>query len=140
MPKRPPLLDKRPPLLDKRPPLLARPDEGGYSRYYSHVDYRDYDEGRSYSHDRRSGPPHRGVCNFPRVLIVLSLKFKIHVTKVCVQALEVEWARAACALVLLGLVFFAASPTPLCSRVSLYRSGLPGTCWPHVSASWVLQC
>ncbi|XP_076412768.1 periphilin-1 isoform X7 [Peromyscus maniculatus bairdii] len=60
VPKRPPLLDKRPPLLDKRPPLLARPDEGGYSRYYSHVDYRDYDEGRSYSHDRRSGPPHRG--------------------------------------------------------------------------------
>ncbi|KAK7817006.1 hypothetical protein U0070_014349, partial [Myodes glareolus] len=61
VPKRPPLLDKRPPLLDKRPPLLARPDEGGYSRYYSHVDYREYDEGRSFSHDRRSGPPHRGV-------------------------------------------------------------------------------
>nr|XP_048300745.1 periphilin-1 isoform X5 [Myodes glareolus] len=60
VPKRPPLLDKRPPLLDKRPPLLARPDEGGYSRYYSHVDYREYDEGRSFSHDRRSGPPHRG--------------------------------------------------------------------------------
>ncbi|XP_055482805.1 periphilin-1 isoform X2 [Psammomys obesus] len=60
VPKRPPLLDKRPPLLDKRPPLLARPDEGGYSRYYSHVDYRECDEGRSFSHDRRSGPPHRG--------------------------------------------------------------------------------
>ncbi|XP_051045664.1 periphilin-1 isoform X2 [Phodopus roborovskii] len=60
VPKRPPLLDKRPPLLDKRPPLLARPDEGGYSRYYSHVDYRESDEGRSFSHDRRSGPPHRG--------------------------------------------------------------------------------
>ncbi|GAB1299760.1 Periphilin-1 [Apodemus speciosus] len=60
VPKRPPLLDKRPPLLDKRPPLLARPDEGGYSRYYSHVDCRVCDEGRSFSHDRRSGPSHRG--------------------------------------------------------------------------------
>uniref|UniRef100_A0A8C2M8Q9 Periphilin-1 C-terminal domain-containing protein n=1 Tax=Cricetulus griseus TaxID=10029 RepID=A0A8C2M8Q9_CRIGR len=58
--KRPPLLDKRPPLLDKRPPLLARPDEGGYSRYFSHVDYRECDEGHSFSHDGRSGPPHRG--------------------------------------------------------------------------------
>nr|XP_045008622.1 periphilin-1 isoform X3 [Jaculus jaculus] len=58
--KKPPLLEKRPPLLEKRPPLLDRPDEGSYSRYYSHVDYRDYDEGRSFSHDRRSGPPHRG--------------------------------------------------------------------------------
>ncbi|XP_021038501.1 periphilin-1 isoform X2 [Mus caroli] len=60
VPKRPPLLDKRPPLLDKRPPLLARPDEGGYSRYYSHVDCRVCDEGRSFSHDRRSGPSHSG--------------------------------------------------------------------------------
>ncbi|XP_051016203.1 periphilin-1 isoform X2 [Acomys russatus] len=60
VPKRPPLLDKRPPLLDKRPPLLARPDEGGYSRYYNHVDYGECGEGRSFSHDRRSGPPHRG--------------------------------------------------------------------------------
>ncbi|XP_029425054.1 periphilin-1 isoform X5 [Nannospalax galili] len=60
VPKRPPLLEKRPPLLEKRPPLLERPDEGSYSRYYSHVDYRDYGEGRSFSHDRRSGPSHRG--------------------------------------------------------------------------------
>ncbi|XP_036311007.1 periphilin-1 isoform X7 [Pipistrellus kuhlii] len=47
-------------LVTKKPPLLDRPVEGSYNRYYSHVDYRDYDEGRSYSHDRRSGPPHRG--------------------------------------------------------------------------------
>ncbi|XP_073939270.1 periphilin-1 isoform X15 [Castor canadensis] len=58
--KRPPLLEKRPPLLEKKPPLLDRPGEGSYNRYYSHVEYRDYDEGRSFSHDRRSGPPHRG--------------------------------------------------------------------------------
>ncbi|XP_072510417.1 periphilin-1 isoform X1 [Notamacropus eugenii] len=45
----------------KKPPLLDRPGEGGYSRYdYGHVDYREYDEGRSFSHDRRSGPPQRG--------------------------------------------------------------------------------
>ncbi|KAM8803128.1 periphilin-1 isoform 3-T4 [Rhynchonycteris naso] len=47
-------------VVTKRPPLLDRPDEGSYSRYYSHVDYRDYDEGRSFSHDRRSGSPYRG--------------------------------------------------------------------------------
>ncbi|XP_036157130.1 periphilin-1 isoform X2 [Myotis myotis] len=47
-------------IVTKKPPLLDRPGEGSYSRYYSHVDYRDYDEGRSFSHDRRSGPPHRG--------------------------------------------------------------------------------
>ncbi|XP_023411175.1 periphilin-1 isoform X6 [Loxodonta africana] len=47
-------------IVPKKPPLLDRPGEGSYSRYYSHVDYRDYDEGRSFSHDRRSGPPHRG--------------------------------------------------------------------------------
>ncbi|XP_040089717.1 periphilin-1 isoform X3 [Oryx dammah] len=47
-------------VVPKKPPLLDRPGEGSYSRYYSHVDYRDYDEGRSFSHDRRSGPPHRG--------------------------------------------------------------------------------
>ncbi|KAM4883053.1 periphilin-1 isoform 9-T11 [Thomomys bottae] len=58
--KRPPLLEKRPPLLEKRPPLLDRPDEGSYNRYYSHVDYRDYDKGRSFSHDRRNVLPHRG--------------------------------------------------------------------------------
>ncbi|XP_049639793.1 periphilin-1 isoform X2 [Suncus etruscus] len=44
----------------KKTPLLERPDEGNYNRCYSHADYRDYDEGRSFSHDRRSGPPHRG--------------------------------------------------------------------------------
>ncbi|KAM6153456.1 periphilin-1 isoform 3-T4 [Erethizon dorsatum] len=58
--KKPPLLEKKPPLLEKKPPLLDRPGEGSYSRYYSHVGYREYDEGRSFSHDRRSGPPHRG--------------------------------------------------------------------------------
>ncbi|XP_011226442.1 periphilin-1 isoform X3 [Ailuropoda melanoleuca] len=47
-------------IVPKKPPLLDRPGEGNYNRYYSHVDYRDYDEGRSFSHDRRSGPPHRG--------------------------------------------------------------------------------
>ena len=52
-------------VVPKKPPLLDRPGEGSYNRYYSHVDYRDYDEGRSFSHDRRSGPPHRGVCKFP---------------------------------------------------------------------------
>ncbi|XP_067420291.1 periphilin-1 isoform X2 [Emydura macquarii macquarii] len=46
----------------KKPPLLDRPAEGSYSRYddYGHVDYRDYEEGRSFAHERRSGPPHRG--------------------------------------------------------------------------------
>ncbi|XP_017710911.1 PREDICTED: periphilin-1 isoform X4 [Rhinopithecus bieti] len=47
-------------IVPKKPPLLDRPGEGSYNRYYSHVDYRDNDEGRSFSHDRRSGPPHRG--------------------------------------------------------------------------------
>ncbi|XP_047597256.1 periphilin-1 isoform X4 [Lutra lutra] len=47
-------------IVPKKPPLLDRPGEGNYSRYYSHVDYQEYDEGRSFSHDRRSGPPHRG--------------------------------------------------------------------------------
>ncbi|XP_075786255.1 periphilin-1 isoform X3 [Pelodiscus sinensis] len=46
----------------KKPPLLDRPTEGSYSRYddYGHADYRDYEEGRSFAHERRSGPPHRG--------------------------------------------------------------------------------
>lgn len=47
-------------IVPKKPPLLDRPGEGSYNRYCSHVAYRDYDEGRSFSHDRRSGPPHRG--------------------------------------------------------------------------------
>ncbi|XP_040834833.1 periphilin-1 isoform X2 [Ochotona curzoniae] len=46
-------------IVPKKPPLLDRPGEGSYSRYYSHVDYRECDEDRSFS-DRRSGPPHRG--------------------------------------------------------------------------------
>ncbi|XP_050180450.1 periphilin-1 isoform X2 [Myiozetetes cayanensis] len=50
-------------VLPKKPPLLERPGDGNYSRYddYSHAEYRDYEEGRSFAHDRRSGPPHRGV-------------------------------------------------------------------------------
>ncbi|KAM5289050.1 periphilin-1 isoform 2-T2 [Ctenodactylus gundi] len=59
VPKKP-LLEKKPPLIEKKPPLLDRPGEGSYSRYYSHVGYRGYDEGRSFSHDRRNDPPHRG--------------------------------------------------------------------------------
>ncbi|XP_075407981.1 periphilin-1 isoform X4 [Tenrec ecaudatus] len=47
-------------IVPKKPPLLETPGEGSYNRYYSHVDYRAYDEGRSFSHDRRSGPSHRG--------------------------------------------------------------------------------
>jgi hypothetical protein len=86
--KRPPLLEKRPPLLEKKPPLLDRPGEGSYNRYYSHVEYRDYDEGRSFSHDRRSGPPHRGVCKFPRILTFISYKFKAHVIKIYVTAMK----------------------------------------------------
>ncbi|XP_063998269.1 periphilin-1 isoform X2 [Pogoniulus pusillus] len=47
----------------KKPPLLERPGDGNYSRYddYNHAEYRDYEEGRSFAYDRRSGPPHRGV-------------------------------------------------------------------------------
>ncbi|KAM6285739.1 periphilin-1 isoform 3-T4 [Spheniscus humboldti] len=50
-------------IVPKKPPLLERPGDGNYSRYddYSHTEYRDYEEGRSFAHDRRSGPPHRGV-------------------------------------------------------------------------------
>ncbi|NXJ12510.1 PPHLN protein, partial [Odontophorus gujanensis] len=49
-------------VVSKKPPLLDRPGEGSYSRYddYSHAEYRDYEEGRSFAHERRSGPPHRG--------------------------------------------------------------------------------
>lgn len=49
--------------MPKKPPLLDRPGEGSYSRYddYSHTEYRDYEGGRSFAHERRSGPPHRGV-------------------------------------------------------------------------------
>ncbi|XP_059108335.1 periphilin-1-like [Peromyscus eremicus] len=50
---------KRPPLGDKRPSLLARPDEGGYSRYYCHVDYQKSDEGCCFSQNPRSGPPYK---------------------------------------------------------------------------------
>uniref|UniRef100_A0A8C5TCM9 Periphilin 1 n=1 Tax=Malurus cyaneus samueli TaxID=2593467 RepID=A0A8C5TCM9_9PASS len=50
-------------VVPKKPPLLERPGDGNYSRYddYGHAEYRDYDEGRGFAHDRRSGPPHRGV-------------------------------------------------------------------------------
>ncbi|XP_075004088.1 periphilin-1 isoform X3 [Calonectris borealis] len=50
-------------IVPKKPPLLERPGDGNYSRYddYSHAEYRDYEEGRSFAHDRRCGPPHRGV-------------------------------------------------------------------------------
>ncbi|KAM6146581.1 periphilin-1 isoform 4-T4 [Phoenicopterus ruber ruber] len=50
-------------IVPKKPPLLERPGDGNYGRYddYSHPEYRDYEEGRSFVHDRRSGPPHRGV-------------------------------------------------------------------------------
>ncbi|XP_043823994.1 periphilin-1 isoform X3 [Dromiciops gliroides] len=48
-------------IVPKKPPLLDRPGEGGYNRYdYGYIDYREYDEGRSFSHDRRNGPPQRG--------------------------------------------------------------------------------
>ncbi|NXA09195.1 PPHLN protein, partial [Sapayoa aenigma] len=49
-------------VMPKKPPLLERPGDGNYSRYddYSHSEYRDYEEGRGFAHDRRSGPPHRG--------------------------------------------------------------------------------
>ncbi|NXU13935.1 PPHLN protein, partial [Pardalotus punctatus] len=49
-------------IVPKKPPLLERPGDGNYSRYddYGHTEYRDYDEDRSFAHDRRSGPPHRG--------------------------------------------------------------------------------
>ncbi|NWR95603.1 PPHLN protein, partial [Furnarius figulus] len=49
-------------VVPKKPPLLERPGDGNYSRYddYSHAEYRDYEDGRSFAHERRSGPPHRG--------------------------------------------------------------------------------
>ncbi|NXD21438.1 PPHLN protein, partial [Spelaeornis formosus] len=49
-------------IVPKKPPLLERPGDGNYGRYddYSHAEYRHYNEGRSFAHDRRSGPPHRG--------------------------------------------------------------------------------
>ncbi|XP_052593860.1 periphilin-1-like [Peromyscus californicus insignis] len=53
------VVPKRPPLGDKRPSLLARPDEGGYGRYYCHVDYQKWDEGRCFSQNPRSGPPYK---------------------------------------------------------------------------------
>ncbi|XP_054844050.1 periphilin-1 isoform X3 [Eublepharis macularius] len=45
----------------KKPPLLERPGEGSYRYEYSHahVGYREYEEGRGFIHERRSGPPHR---------------------------------------------------------------------------------
>uniref|UniRef100_A0A8C3VVF7 Periphilin 1 n=1 Tax=Catagonus wagneri TaxID=51154 RepID=A0A8C3VVF7_9CETA len=46
-------------IVPKKTPLLDRPGEANYNRYYGHVN-RECDEGRSFSHDRRSGPSHRG--------------------------------------------------------------------------------
>ncbi|XP_054034571.1 periphilin-1 isoform X1 [Dryobates pubescens] len=50
-------------VVPKKPPLFERPVDGNYSRYddYNYSEYRDYEGGRSFAHDRRSGPPHRGV-------------------------------------------------------------------------------
>ncbi|NXA45029.1 PPHLN protein, partial [Nothocercus julius] len=49
-------------VVPKKPSLLERPGDGSYGRYddYNHLDYRDYEEGRSFAHERRSGPAHRG--------------------------------------------------------------------------------
>ncbi|NXA33713.1 PPHLN protein, partial [Eudromia elegans] len=49
-------------VMPKKPPLLERPGDGSYGRYddYNHMDYRGYEEGRSFAHERRSGPVHRG--------------------------------------------------------------------------------
>ncbi|KAL9853993.1 periphilin-1 isoform 4-T4 [Geothlypis trichas] len=49
-------------IVPKKPALLERPGDGNYGRYndYGHAEYRDYNAGRSFPHDRRSGPPHRG--------------------------------------------------------------------------------
>ncbi|XP_021098671.1 periphilin-1 [Heterocephalus glaber] len=47
-------------IVPEKPPLLDRPGEGSYSKYHSHVGYQEYVEGCSFSHDRRSGLPHRG--------------------------------------------------------------------------------
>ncbi|XP_010219548.1 PREDICTED: periphilin-1 [Tinamus guttatus] len=50
-------------VVPKKPALFERPGDGGYGRYddYNHLDYRDYEEGRGFAHERRSGPAHRGV-------------------------------------------------------------------------------
>ncbi|XP_010639235.1 periphilin-1 isoform X2 [Fukomys damarensis] len=47
-------------IVPQKPPLLDRPGEESYSRYHSHVGYQEYVQGCSFSHDRRSGPPHGG--------------------------------------------------------------------------------
>ncbi|XP_069484127.1 periphilin-1 [Ambystoma mexicanum] len=48
-------------IVHKKSPI-DRPEEGNGRRYddYGHQDYRDYDEGHRFGHDRRSGPPYRG--------------------------------------------------------------------------------
>ncbi|XP_066489207.1 periphilin-1 isoform X2 [Tiliqua scincoides] len=46
----------------KNTPLLDRPGEGTCSRYeysHAHVGYREYEDGRNFAHERRSGPLHR---------------------------------------------------------------------------------
>ncbi|KFO26147.1 Periphilin-1 [Fukomys damarensis] len=52
-------------IVPQKPPLLDRPGEESYSRYHSHVGYQEYVQGCSFSHDRRSGPPHGGVLDKP---------------------------------------------------------------------------
>ncbi|KAM5264000.1 periphilin-1-like [Ctenodactylus gundi] len=57
--KKPLLLEKQPPLLEKKPPLPDRPGERSYSKYYSHFGKQEHGKGCSFSHDRKSSPPHR---------------------------------------------------------------------------------
>lgn len=55
----------------KKPSVLDRPGEGGCNRYeYGHapIGYREYEEGRSFAHERRSGPPHRSVSSLIALL------------------------------------------------------------------------
>ncbi|KAF2974624.1 hypothetical protein EK904_001491, partial [Melospiza melodia maxima] len=66
-------------IVPKKPGLLERPGDGSYSRYddYGHAEYRDYNAGRSFAHDRRSGPPHRGVRKyFPMGLTAMDFAYK----------------------------------------------------------------
>uniref|UniRef100_A0A8C8W863 Uncharacterized protein n=1 Tax=Peromyscus maniculatus bairdii TaxID=230844 RepID=A0A8C8W863_PERMB len=53
------VVPKRPPLGDKRSSRLARPNEAGYSRYYCHVDYQEWDKGRCFTQDPRRAPPYK---------------------------------------------------------------------------------
>ncbi|XP_076418058.1 periphilin-1-like isoform X2 [Peromyscus maniculatus bairdii] len=53
------VVPKRPPLGDKRSSLLAKPKEGGYSRYYCHVDYQEWGKGRRFTQDPRRAPSYK---------------------------------------------------------------------------------